>query len=165
MSTDEKLDSKPRRRRWRRGQEEEAVEAAVEAEAVEEAEDDEEARSLTAPKGRATPGRRQQQQVTEEARGNVVTRPLYRLTEYWRDVRSELNKVSWPTRAETLQLTRIVLLTTITASIILGLITLGFTRLFAFGLEQPLIFVGLFVIVVALVVIFLRRGDQRTTPY
>jgi preprotein translocase subunit SecE len=163
MSTEEKLDSKPKRRRWRRGQEDEAVEAAVEAEEVEDAEDDEDARSLTAPKGRATPGRRQLQQVTEVARGNAVTRPLYRLAEYWRDVRSELNKVSWPTREETIQLTRIVLLTTIISAIILGVITLLFTELFRLGLDLPIIFIGLFVVVVALVVMFLRRGDQRPT--
>lgn len=161
MSTEEKLDSKPKRRRWRRGQEEEAVEAAVEAEEAGEAED-EDTGSLTTPKGRATPGRRQQQ-VAEEARGNAITRPLYRLADYWRDVRSELNKVSWPTREETIQLTRIVLLTTIISAIVLGVITLLFTELFRLGLGQPLIFIGLFVVVVALVVMFLRRGDQRST--
>jgi preprotein translocase subunit SecE len=160
MSTEEKLDSKPKRRRWRRGQEEQAVEAAVEDDVVEEEED---ARSLTAPKGRATPGRRQLQQEAEEERGNAITRPLYRLSAYWRDVRSELSKVTWPTREETLQLTRIVLLTTITSALILGVITLFFTELFRLGLDQPLIFIGLFVIVVALVVMFLRRGDTRAT--
>jgi preprotein translocase subunit SecE len=163
MSTEEKLDSKPRRRRWRRGQEEEVVESVVEEEEVEDAEAEEETRSLTAPKGRATPGRRQLQQVTEEERGSVVTRPFYRLAAYWRDVRSELSKVSWPTREDTLQLTRIVLLTTIISAIILGIITLLFTELFRLGLDQPLIFAGLFIIVVALVVMFLRRGEQRPT--
>jgi preprotein translocase subunit SecE len=162
MSTEEKLDSKPRRRRWRRGQEEEVVEAAAEPEEIEE-EEDEETTSLTAPKGRATPGRRQLQQEAEEERGNAITRPLYRLSAYWRDVRSELSKVSWPTREETIQLTRIVLLTTIISALVLGVITLLFTELFRLGLGQPLIFIGLFVIVVALVVMFLRRGEQRTT--
>jgi preprotein translocase subunit SecE len=162
MSTEEKLDSKPRRRRWRRGQEEEVVEAAAEPEEIEE-EEDEETTSLTAPKGRATPGRRQLQQVAEEERGNIITRPLFRLGAYWRDVRSELSKVSWPTREETIQLTRIVLLTTIISALVLGVITLLFTELFRLGLDQPLIFIGLFVIILALVVMFLRRGEQRTT--
>jgi hypothetical protein len=55
MSTDEKLDSKPKRRRWRRGQEEEVVEAAVEDEEMDDEEEDEaDARSLT-PRDAWTP--------------------------------------------------------------------------------------------------------------
>jgi len=164
MSTEEKLDSKPKRRRWRRGQQEEAAEAPVEDDEMDE-ESEEESRSLTAPKGRATPGRRQQQQVVVEERGNALTRPLYRLAGFWRDVRSELAKVTWPTREETLQLTRVVLGTTIVAALILGVIALIFTELFRLGLGQPLIFAGVFVIIIALVVYFLRRSDQRSTPY
>jgi preprotein translocase subunit SecE len=162
MSTDEKLDSKPKRRRWRRGQEEEVVEAALDVDEV-EIEEEEDARSLTAPKGRATPGRRQQQQVAEEERGNFITRPLHRLSNYLHDVRSEVRKVIWPTREETGQLTRLVLIATIISAIILGVISLLFTELFRLGLDQPIIFVGLFVIVIGLVVYFFRRGDQRAT--
>jgi|FLYN01.1.fsa_nt_gi preprotein translocase subunit SecE len=160
MSTEDKLNTKPKRRRWRRGQEEEVVQA----EEADETEDEEDARGLTVKKGRPTPGRRQQAEVVEE-RGNVVTRPINRLAEYLRDVRSELSKVTWPTREEVWQLTRIVLGTTIAAALILGVITLIFTELFRIGLNQPVIFVGLFVVVVALVVIFLRRSSERTTPY
>lgn len=163
MSTEGKLDTKAKRRRWRRGQEEDVVEAAVEEDEAEE-EIEENARGLTAPKGRPTPGRRQQQAEVEE-KGNIVTRPVNRLTLYLRDVRSELGKVTWPTREEALQLTRIVLGTTISAAIILGLITLVFTELFRYGLNQPILFAGLFVIVVALIVMFLRRSSERTTPY
>jgi hypothetical protein len=56
-----------------------------------------------------------------------------------------------------------VLLTTIISALVLGVITLLFTELFRLGLDQPLIFIGLFVIILALVVMFLRRGEQRTT--
>jgi preprotein translocase subunit SecE len=164
MSTDEKLDSQPKRRRWRRGQQEEVVEAAVEDDELDD-EAEEDARSLTAPKGRATPGRRQQQQVEVEERGSALTRPFYRLGGFLRDVRSELAKVTWPTREETFELTRVVLGTTVAAALILGVIALIFTELFRLGLGQPLIFVGVFIIIIALAVFFLRRSDQRSTPY
>jgi preprotein translocase subunit SecE len=163
MSTEEKLGSK--RRRWRRNEaEEEVVDAAIEED--DEGEDEEvNPTALTAKKGRPTPSRRAQEEAVEEESGNVVTRPVNRLVEYLRDVRSEVGKVSWPTRQEAISLTRIVLLTTIAAALILGVITLLFTELFRYGLQSPIIFVGVFVIVVALVVVFLRRNNDRTTPY
>jgi len=166
MSSEEKLDSKPKRRRWRRAEEEEVVDAAVEAEDEgdgEEAEAD--TRGLTAKKGRPTPSRRQMEEAEVEETGNIVTRPANRLVEYLRSVRSELSKVTWPTREEALALSRIVLITTIVSAIILGLVTLLFTELFRIGLDAPVIFVGLFVIVVALLLIYQRRSSERTTPY
>ncbi len=164
MSTEEKLGSK--RRRWRRSEaEEEVVDAAVEEEENEAEDEEGDERALTAKKGRPTPSRRAQQEAVVEESGNVVTRPVNRLAQYLRDVRSEVNKVSWPTREEAVALTRIVLLTTIASALILGVITLLFTELFRYGLQAPVIFVGLFVIVVALVVLFLRRNSERSTPY
>lgn len=164
MSTEEKLGSK--RRRWRRNQEEEeVVDAAVEDDEDDEGEEEVNPTALTAKKGRPTPSRRAQEEAEVEESGNVVTRPVNRLVEYLRDVRSEVGKVSWPTRQEAISLTRIVLLTTIASALVLGVITLLFTELFRYGLQSPIIFVGLFVIVVALVVIFLRRNNDRSTPY
>jgi preprotein translocase subunit SecE len=165
MSSEEKLDTQPKRRRWRRSQveEEEVVDTAVEED--EDAEDEGDSSIVTSKKGRATPSRRQLQEAEVEDGGNVVTRPVNRLTQYLRDVRSELAKVTWPTREEAIALTRIVLLTTVVASLILGVITLLFTELFRYGLQAPIIFVGLFVIVIALVVMYIRRSNTRTTPY
>jgi preprotein translocase subunit SecE len=165
MSTEDKLDSRSKRRRWRKEQAEEALVEAEVAEDDGDEEDEADSRGLTAKKDRATPSRRQREEAEEVQSGNIVTRPVIRLVEYLRDVRSELGKVTWPTREEALQLTRIVLLTTIVSSLILGLITLLFTELFKVGLQAPLIFAGLFVMVVASVIWYLRRGTPRATTY
>ena len=165
MASEEKLDSQPKRRRWRRAEEEEVVEAAAEEEAEDEEEVEADTRGLTAKKGRPTPSRRQMQEAEVEETGNVVTRPANRLVEYLRSVRSELSKVTWPTREEALGLSRIVLVTTIVSAIILGIVTLFFTELFRIGLDAPVIFVGLFVIVIALLLIYQRRSSERSSPY
>ena len=160
MSAEGQLDEKPRRRRWSPRQVEEPAQVDVEDEIEDEEED---ARGITAPKGRATPGRRQLVEKAEE--GNIVTRPVNRVAGYLRDVRSELDKVTWPTRQETLRLTQIVLGTTIVSGLVLGVISLIFTELFRIGVSQPLVFLGVFVIAVAALVYYLRRGEQRSSPY
>jgi len=106
-------------------------------EEVEEQEDDEavEDRGVTVGKGRATPSRRRQDEAEEDS-GNVATRTVGGLREYFEGVRSELGKVIWPTREEARRLTIIVLVTLIAASIVLGAISLLFTELFAWA-EQP----------------------------
>jgi len=54
-----------------------------------------------------------------------------RLVRYLRGVRSEMRKVTWPTRQATVRLTGIVLAVTVAMSITLGLIDWVFSRLFA----------------------------------
>jgi preprotein translocase subunit SecE len=54
-----------------------------------------------------------------------------RLVRYFRGVRSEMRKVTWPSRQATTRLTGIVLAVTVTMSIALGLIDWVFSRLFA----------------------------------
>jgi len=158
------LDNKPKRR----GRRLKPVEADLEVEDDELDEDDDEVdgRGITAGKGRPTPGRRNAADVEKEAEsGNIVTRPFNAILEYFEGVRSELNKVSWPTRTDVRNLSIIVLATTITASLILGLVGLGFTELFRIGLATPSIFLVVFIIVGAVAFWLYRRSQNSTTEY
>src|SRR6187431_2285676 len=95
---------------------------------IDELEEEEESeststRGITAPKGRATPGRRTQEVEEDKSETGIVatvTSPFRSIGEYWEGVRSELQKVIWPTRAETQRLATIVLVVTIIASLVLG---------------------------------------------
>jgi len=53
-------------------------------------------------------------------KGNAVTC-------YFRDTRAELHKVSWPTRQEAWNLTKLVLMVTVSMAILLGLLDYLFT--------------------------------------
>lgn len=161
MSAEKTMEEKRGRRR-RRQVEEQALEDADD-EQVEEAGDDDESRGLSERKGRATPGRRGQ--VEEEEEGNFITRPLYRIWNYFGDVRAELAKVAWPTRKETIELTRIVLVTTIISAIVLGAISLLFTELFRLGLDTPAILVIVIIGAVVVTVYYIRASNRRTTSF
>lgn len=115
-------------------------------------------------KGRATPGRRSQA-VQSEERGNFITRPIFRLLDYIGDVRSELAKVSWPSREDTIRLTRIVILATIVASLGLGIVGLIFGEFIKLGLNTPLLFVILAVLVVVGVFYWIRRSNSSSVGY
>ncbi len=65
---------------------------------------------MTVGKGRATPSRRRQDEAEEDS-GNVATRTVGGLREYFEGVRSELGKVILATREEARRLTIIVLVT------------------------------------------------------
>ena len=67
--------------------------------------------ALTVGKGRATPGRRQQSGEDDAPRGFFGN-----LADYFQGVRSELNKVAWPTREQVVTLFRNVLIVTIIAA-------------------------------------------------
>jgi preprotein translocase SecE subunit len=120
-----------------------------------------EERGLTERKGRATPSRRGQTEVTKS--GNFITRPFRSFLTYLANVRSELQKVTWPTREQTVDLTRIVLITVIASAIVLGLISLIFSELFRFGLDTPIIMVALIVVVSFIAIYYIRSGNRRTT--
>ncbi len=51
---------------------------------------------------------------------------------FFRETTGELRKVSWPTRDEAINLTRIVLIVIVISSTVLGLLDVLFSRLFAF---------------------------------
>ena len=48
---------------------------------------------------------------------------------YWETI-AELKKVSWPTRSEAIQLTRVVLIVIVSVGLFLGLLDFLFSRLF-----------------------------------
>jgi preprotein translocase subunit SecE len=128
------------------------------------AEPQQEERNIVAGKGRPTPSRRRQD-AEEEQSGNIATRTVGGLREYFEGVRSELQKVAWPTSEETRRLTIIVLATLVAAALILGTISVLFTELFRIGLNQPLILLGFMAVVVAAGVIFWRVNRRRSTSY
>jgi preprotein translocase subunit SecE len=115
-----------------------------------EAELDEEAlqKGITASKGRPTPSRRKQEEEAEQPQGNFIVRTVNNLREYFEGVRGELQKVTWPTRAEARRLTIIVLVALIISSIVLGAISGVFTEMFRVGLGSPLLLVGFMVLAV-----------------
>jgi preprotein translocase subunit SecE len=128
------------------------------------AEPEPEERGVTAGKGRPTPSRRRQEEA-EEVSGNLATRTVGTIREYIEGVRSELQKVAWPSREETRRLTLIVLATLVASAIILGAISLSFTELFRIGLNQPVILLGFMFIAVVAGVIFWRTRRGRSTSY
>ncbi len=164
------LDDNSKRRRGR--QRRESEQAAVNTYEVEDelddaldAEDVSPAKGLTERKGRPTPGRRTQEVEITKKEGNFITRPIRGLREYFEGVRSELQKVIWPTREETRRLTTIVLSVTITSAIVLGVISLLFQDLFSLGLRSPLVFAVVFVLILGGFVYYLRSNNRRTPTY
>lgn len=127
--------------------------------------EDSEGRGLTAPKGRATPGRRTQEVVEVQSEGNFITRPLNNIREYWEGVRSEIQKVVWPTREESRRLTTIVLIVCIVSSAILGTISAIFTSLIGIALTTPAIFFIIFLVALAGFVYYLRQSNRRTSSF
>ena len=132
---------------------------------AEEIEEEEvvETRGMTAGKGRATPSRRHQDD--EEESGNLATRTVSGLRGYFEGVRSELDKVVWPTREEIRRLTIIVLIALIISSLVLGTISLIFTELFKIGLSTPVVLLIVMVIGVVggLVILRLSNRDSRSS--
>ncbi len=52
------------------------------------------------------------------------------LRKFYRETVAELRKVSWPTRSEAIQLTRVVLIVIFVMGAFLGLLDYGFSQLF-----------------------------------
>jgi preprotein translocase subunit SecE len=170
MSAEDTLNEKSKRRRgFRRQTEVEPVDSIEEEdeEVVDEEYDDDESsgRGLTGKKGRATPGRRTQETEVAQTEGNFITRPLRGLGEYIEGVRSEIQKVVWPTREETRRLTTIVLSVTIISAIVLGAVSFVFNELFVLGIKSPMIFGVLFVVVVGAFIYYLSQSNKRGGGY
>jgi len=82
---------------------------------------------------------------------------------YLGEVRTELNKVSWPDREDVVRLTRIVLLVTAVTSLGLGALSIGLTLfLDQFGFEYPLVLVVLFVIIAIATWWSFRQEDSKS---
>lgn len=141
----------------------EELEDDVEGVEEEESEATPSSRGITAPKGRATPGRRTQEIQEEKAESGVVatvTSPFRSIGEYWEGVRSELQKVVWPTREETRRLATIVLVVTIIASIALGGLSLLFNAVIAAGLSSPIVFGVILALTVIGFAVYLRTANR-----
>ncbi|MBZ0285470.1 MAG: preprotein translocase subunit SecE [Anaerolineae bacterium] len=174
MSAGDTLDDKRKRRRELRRQAAEASPVeSIEAdddqiEDEEEDGDDSSGRGISERKGRATPSRRALQEIEEaKAEGNFITRRINGLLEYIAGVRSEVQKVAWPTREETRRLTGIVLVVMILSSITLGVISLLFSAFINAGLQpgsSAIFFVAL-IITVVIFAIYVRRSNRRTTSF
>jgi preprotein translocase SecE subunit len=164
----EKTDEKSLRRRGLRRQAEVLPEEPVD-EVDDEVEDDEDdsasSRGITEKKGRPTPSRRTQEVEVTKNEGNFITRTVRNLREYVEGVRSETDKVVWPTREEARRLTGIVLSSMIAAAIVLGIITLIFNELFTLGTRLPLVFGIVFVVVLGAFLYYLRNANRRTTSF
>ena len=106
---------------------------------------------------------RKKTKVKEGGTGNVVTNTITNIRTYLSDVRSELNKVSWPERDDVIRLTRIVLLVTILSALTLGTISILFSELIKYGIQWPIIFVVIFVAVIATTIYLFRRDSQKSS--
>jgi preprotein translocase subunit SecE len=153
--TENAVEEKSSRRRRRK----ELAEAAAAAPVAEPVEEVEAHSPVTAGKGRVTPGRRTQEEEVKE--GNFFTRAVNGLREYFSDVRSELEKVSWPTREDAIRLTRIVLIVLVIAAIVMGFINFVFERFVAFGIQNPIVFVVLLAVCVG-VALWVFRGQNAS---
>lgn len=60
----------------------------------------------------------------------VTRRQPGRIKRFWRETTGELKKVSWPTRQEAIQLTKIVIVVMVLVGAILGSLDLLFSRMF-----------------------------------
>jgi preprotein translocase subunit SecE len=86
------------------------------------------------------------------------------IVRYLRDTRSELRKVHWPTRQEAWNLTKVVLVVTISMALLLGLLDYLFARELAGLVSGSAVAVGALVVVVVggvLAVVILRRQTAR----
>lgn len=100
--------------------------------------------------------------ATETKTKNESKNFLVNFRSYLGDVKSELNKVSWPTRDDVVRLVRIVLLVTVVTSLGLGALSIGLTLfLDQFGFEYPLVLVVIFVIMAGGTWWSFRQDDSK----
>lgn len=120
-------------------------------------------RAITQKKGKATPGRRSRKVKTAkvEPQGNAITRPLYMTVDYFVNVRSELNKVAWPSRHDTRRLTILCINVTIVSAIFLGILAVIWSEFMRIGLNPGMAWM-LLAVIVAMVggaLFMIRRGS------
>ena len=125
--------------------------------------DEQTQRAITEKKGKATPGRRSRKVKTAkvEPQGNAVTRPLYMTVDYFSNVRSELNKVAWPSRHDTRRLTILCINVTIVSAIFLGILAVIWSEFMRIGLNPGMAWM-LLAVIVAMVggaLFMIRRGS------
>ncbi len=118
--------------------------------------------AITGKKGSETPGRRTRKakKTKNEPQGNTITRPLFQAVDYFGNVRSELNKVAWPTRADTRRLTILCINVTISSAIFLGILAVLWSEFMRIGLNPGYAWMLIAVIIVMVAGAFamIRRG-------
>lgn len=127
-----------------------------------------EERALTsASRGRSTPARRREEEIEEKPQqsGSLIARTTQGLSEYFQGVRSELQKVTWPTRDDVRRLGIIVIVALIISAIALGLISAAFTEMFRVGFENPVILLGFMLIVGVIGVVYYWMQNRRSSTY
>lgn len=127
-----------------------------------EAQETSEETALAVGKGRATPSRRAAEEA-EEKSGNVVTRTIGGLRDYFEGVGSELRKVTWPSQDDLRRLSIIVIATLVASALALGLISFAFTELFRLGLASPVILIGFMAVAVVVGFVVTRAYGRRTS--
>ncbi len=122
-----------------------------------------------AKKGRPTPSRRNVSSKPASASGLASVPVIGGLVRYFRGVVSEMQKVTWPSREETINLTQVVLAVTVAFAVGLGLIDAFYTRWFRLALADEItLFLGIGVVVLAVaggLVYFLFYRGEDTVPY
>jgi len=58
-----------------------------------------------------------------------IKRILEKINQFYREIRVELKKITWPPRKETLASTSVVLIITLIISFFLGIVDLGLSRI------------------------------------
>ena len=119
--------------------------------------------AITSKKGAATPGRRSRKvkKGKPEPQGNAISRPLHQAIDYFANVRSELNKVAWPSREDTRRLTILCINVTIASAIFLGILAVIWSEFMRIGLNPGNAWMLLAVIVAMVGSAFymIRRGS------
>jgi len=105
---------------------------------------------MIAPKGRPTPSAREGARGAEAPRG--IRRIFARIEEYFRNVRAEMNRVTWLPRADLLRLSYIVLGVTAITAAFLGIVSFVFESLNVDIANRstilgPIVIIGLILIV------------------
>ena len=115
-------------------------------------------RSETARKDRPTPTRRE-----NNKRSNVVTRFFRGIVDYFNSTRAELQKVTWPSRQDSIRLSGIVIGVTIVSSLSLGLLDYLYGEFFRLGISNPILFVigaGIVIVLVGGFALTQRRNSS-----
>jgi len=103
-----------------------------------------------------TKKRRKKSQGSEESQGF-----LRGIRTYLSEVRTEMQKVTWPEQDEVISLTRVVIIVTIVSSLALGFLSIALTWfLDQIGLEFPIVLVVLFIAIFAGAIYMFRDNSQ-----
>ena len=81
---------------------------------------------------------------------------------YLQEVRTELNKVSWPDRPDVIRLLWIVMAVTVASGLVLGGLSIAFSELIKVGVQFPVVFVVIFAAIIGVTIYMFQRDSQKT---